>query len=115
MDGWKLKPTRQDAPERAAVSTPREVRAETTMAEKAPLEGVGKGHECAARLVPRGQYGQTALQGKAERGSWLLWTTTSTGFEVTEDNVQGVRGCYGPLASSSRGGSRPEPDWASGD
>ena len=35
-------PMRQDAPEREAVSTPREVRAETTMAEKAPLEGVGE-------------------------------------------------------------------------
>ena len=33
---------RQEAPENEAVSTPREVRAETTIADTAPLEGVGE-------------------------------------------------------------------------
>ena len=61
----------------------------------------------------QGQLEQTALQGKAERGSWLLWTA-STGFEVTEDTVQGARDFCGQGASSNRRGSGPEPNWASG-
>ncbi len=52
-------PMQQDAPEKAAVSTPRDVRAETTMAETAPLEGAGgrKRGEKAGAVLARAQMG----------------------------------------------------------